>query len=95
MSTNTSYISNARLFPTKFLLSTFGICNLVSHIISVAGPIVAEIDEPYPFILFVVSVALAIIASLFLKEQNERFVGKKNLKSRGIDEINALSVVEK
>ena len=44
MSYNIGYISVARLFPTEFVATVFGIVNFVSHIITVGAPIVAEIN---------------------------------------------------
>lgn len=71
MSFNVAYISNARLFPTKFLSTTFGIANLVSHLITIAAPMVAEIKDPYPYLIFNINMGAAIVACLFLKEYNE------------------------
>lgn len=68
MSYNTVYVSNNRLFPTKFVSTTYGIVNLLSHIITVAAPLVAEIGDPYPFIIFVINTGLAITASIFIRE---------------------------
>lgn len=42
MSYNIGYISVARLFPTEFVATVFGIVNFVSHLITVGAPIVAE-----------------------------------------------------
>jgi len=70
MSFNTVYISNSRLFPTKFLASTYGIANLISHLLAVLAPIVAEVPNPYPMLLFCILIGVAMFASLFLKELN-------------------------
>ena len=43
MSYNIGYISVARLFPTEYVSTVFGIVNFVSHMITVGAPIVAEI----------------------------------------------------
>jgi len=68
MSFNIGYISVARLFPTKYTATVFGIVNLVSHIITVGAPMVAELPEPIPFAVFCSNAFLAIFACLQLVE---------------------------
>jgi hypothetical protein len=72
MSFNISYASNNKLFPTVFLATTFGIVNLISHIISIGAPMFAEIKDPLPFLAFIVCVALGSFATIFLKELTEK-----------------------
>ena len=43
MAFNTVYVSNNRLFPTKYLASTYGIVNFISHLYAVGAPLTAEI----------------------------------------------------
>jgi hypothetical protein len=68
MSFNITYCSNSRLFPTKFLATTFGIVNLISHLISIGAPLIAEISDPYPFLVFLFNIGVGSIAALFIKE---------------------------
>lgn len=70
MSFNVAFGSNARLFPTKFVATTFGLANFVAHLFTTGSPMVAEIPDPYPIIVFCVNNCLAIFAALFLKELN-------------------------
>lgn len=70
MAFNTLYISNNRLFPTRFLASTFGLVNFVSHLIAVGAPMVAEVPDPYPFGIFLTNAGIGAISSFFLKEMN-------------------------
>lgn len=48
MTFNTTYASNPRFFPTKYLASTYGIANFVSHLVAVGAPMLAEVGDPYP-----------------------------------------------
>ena len=73
MAFNTLYISNNRLFPTQFLATSFGIVNLISHLVTVGAPMVAEIKDPLPFLIFLSNAVAAIISSLFLREISEKF----------------------
>lgn len=68
MSFNIGYISVARLFPTEYVASVFGLVNFVSHLITVGAPIVAECPEPVPFVVFCLNAFLAIFVSMRLKE---------------------------
>jgi hypothetical protein len=66
MAFNTVYASNNRFFPTKYISSTYGIVNFVSHLIAVGAPMLAEVSDPYPFTVFITNAAIAIICSFFL-----------------------------
>ena len=68
MSYNTIFIIHNRLFPTIFVSTTFGIVNLFSHGVAVIAPLLAELKDPFPMLIFVSITGFAIIASLFLKE---------------------------
>lgn len=53
MSFNIGYVSVARLFPTRFVATVFGLVNLVANFFTIAAPMVAEMSEPIPFVWFV------------------------------------------
>jgi len=50
MSFNIGYVSVARLFPTNYVATVFGIVNFFSHSITVGAPMVAELADPIPFV---------------------------------------------
>jgi hypothetical protein len=66
MAFNTVYVSNNRFFPTRYLASTYGIVNFVSHLVAVFAPLLAEVSNPYPFVVFLGNSVAGIVASLFL-----------------------------
>lgn len=68
MSFNIGYVSVARLFPTKFVSTVFGIVNFVSHSFTVGAPLVAELPEPFPFCVFSANAFFAIFACFHLVE---------------------------
>jgi hypothetical protein len=78
MAFNTVYVSNARFFPTKYLASTYGLVNFVSHLVAVVAPLVAEVPEPYPFMMFLGSSLIGAVCSYFLQDISV-------LKSKGTD----------
>ena len=65
---NIMYVTNNTLFPTQFQASSFGILNFVSHIAAVTAPIIAEFKDPYPFFIYLINCAIAILSSLFLRQ---------------------------
>jgi hypothetical protein len=71
MSFNMGYVSVAKLFPTQYTTTVFGIVNLLSHIITVLAPMVAEVRAPIPMIVFVANAFLAIFFAFVLTPFDE------------------------
>eukprot|EP00349_Pseudokeronopsis_sp_Brazil_P012386 CAMPEP_0202979860 /NCGR_PEP_ID=MMETSP1396-20130829/85901_1 /ASSEMBLY_ACC=CAM_ASM_000872 /TAXON_ID= /ORGANISM="Pseudokeronopsis sp., Strain Brazil" /LENGTH=79 /DNA_ID=CAMNT_0049719491 /DNA_START=1163 /DNA_END=1402 /DNA_ORIENTATION=- len=68
MAFSVTYCANVRLFPTKFLATCFGLENLVAHVLAIIGPVIAELNEPIPFIAYLSSIAVGLTATFFLRE---------------------------
>lgn len=68
MIVNILYVSNNKLFPVHLQSSSFGMLNFISHVLAVGSPLVAEIKDPYPFIVFVANAVVSIIACIFVRE---------------------------
>ena len=68
MLVNILYVSNNRFFPIQFQSSSFGLLNFISHITAVGAPLVAEIEDPYPYFVFIANVGVAFLATLGLRE---------------------------
>ncbi len=66
MAFNVVYASNNQFFPTRYLATTFGIVNFISHLISVGAPILAEVPHPLPFLVFLANTVIGMVASVFL-----------------------------
>ena len=71
MSFNIGYVSVARLFPTNYVATVFGIVNFFSHSITVGAPMVAELADPIPFVVFCINSFIAIFACTNLSEYND------------------------
>lgn len=71
MAFNTLFIANNRLFPTKFVSSTYGIVNMISHFYAIGAPLLAEVSDPYPFTIFFMNCCIGAFCSFFLKEINK------------------------
>ena len=52
LSFGVNYISNSFLFPTLFAATAIGLCNCVARSFTTISPILAQMDEPLPMILF-------------------------------------------
>ena len=62
-----NYMSNSHLFPTLFAATAIGLCNTFARSFSAVSPIIAQIDEPLPMILFTVTSAITLGAIFFLQ----------------------------
>jgi MFS family permease len=65
---NIMYVTNSTLFPTQFQSSSFGILNFISHCSAVLAPIIAEMSDPYPFLIYLVNCVVAMLCSFFLRQ---------------------------
>jgi len=45
------YLLNPELFPTIYLATSFGLCNIVGRFVSIFSPIVARVPNPYPLVI--------------------------------------------
>ena len=68
MAYNICYISIPRLFPTRYVTTVYGLVNMVAHTFACFSPLVAEISNPYPFLVFVVLVTVAFFVSFNIQE---------------------------
>ena len=68
MAFNLGYISVPRLFPIKFQSTVYAVVNFFAHLIACIGPVVAEMDQPIPFIAFISAVGISVIAVQALSE---------------------------
>ena len=68
MQFNVTIICVNKLFPTKFVATAYGIVNLIAHIFACLSPLVAEIPNPYPFIMFETLLVFDVLASFKITE---------------------------
>ena len=57
------YIAQAELFPTLFAATSIGICSFSANIVTIAAPYIAQMNEPYPVLVIVLSCAAGISLS--------------------------------
>ena len=67
------YIGHLDLFPVVFASTSMGICNIIARVITATAPVVAEIDEPTPEIIFTVLSICAVIISLFIRKKTNKY----------------------
>ena len=63
-----AYLINAELFPTIFLATAYGCCNIFGRFITILSPIIAKLDHPTPLIIMVIFAGLSAILSTFLQK---------------------------
>ena len=61
-----NYISNSYLFPTLFAATAIGMCNIVARLFSAFSPVLAQMDEPLPMLLYTSSSCLALAIVFFI-----------------------------
>ena len=65
------FIGHLDLFPLVFATTTMGICNVIARGLTVFAPLVAEVEEPYPEIIYTVLCFMAAITSFFIREKSK------------------------
>ena len=65
------YIITADYFPSIVSSQIFGICNVFARFSTILSPMIAEIDEPIPMIIYCLICTLSMFASLFLTKSSE------------------------
>ena len=62
------FVIHYDLFETQFIATSYGICNIVSRLITLGAPIVAELGySKIPIFIMLLMNILALVASYFLK----------------------------
>ncbi len=64
---NTSYIGTATMFPPVFSGAAFGMCNTFAKLAAMSGPLIAELKDPIPSILFTSLTCFIFPLTFFLK----------------------------
>ena len=58
------------MFDTQFIASSYGICNIISRLLTLGAPIVAEMEERiWPLLIMLILNVMALVATWFLKPQ--------------------------
>lgn len=76
---NICLISVNRLFLTQNVTTAYGVVNFVSHIFTCFSPMIAEIPNPFPFIIFEALVVIGFFASFFIRASDDIQKQKKAL----------------
>lgn len=49
---NIVYVSHSEVFPVLFSATALGICNFITRIFTGISPILAQMEEPFPMVIF-------------------------------------------
>lgn len=63
------YMANVKIFPTEYLGTIFGICNVVARGSTILAPMVAEMSNPVPLLAFSLISLTSALAAIKLKEK--------------------------
>lgn len=61
------YMCTLQYFPSQFLGTVFGVCNVTARSVTIMSPMVAEAAQPTPVLTIILSCLGAVIATRFLK----------------------------
>jgi MFS family permease len=61
------YLANSLLFPAIFAGTAFGICNVGAKTATILSPLVAEVKDPIPMIVFASLATVAIVLTQFIR----------------------------
>jgi hypothetical protein len=70
MNYNILEISVPRLFPIRYVATVYGYVLFLAHIFACLSPMIAEIQDPYPFTVFFLAVIISLFCSYFLVEMD-------------------------
>ena len=70
------------IFPFYKRITSTGLCNFVGRLVTVAAPVVAELDKPIPAILILCINVIGIIASFFLPSKDDIVAQRKEIQDR-------------
>ncbi len=62
---NIVYLANS-IFPVLYATTTMGICSLFSRGVTIFAPMIAEIEGPYPMMVYGGMAGISMILSFFL-----------------------------
>jgi hypothetical protein len=62
-----AYLVNNSLFPTIFLATAYGCCNIVGRFITILSPEIARLDNPIPMLIMISFAGFSGFLGFFLK----------------------------
>ena len=65
---NLCVLGTSEYFPLLFRATAYGICNVWARTITITSPIIAEVKEPYPMLIFAFASLLSIATCFILKK---------------------------
>lgn len=72
------YLLVNELFPTIFLASSYGACNVVGRLVSIFSPLMAFAPEPIPMLTLIAFSALCIFIPMGLVKVDQNLTGSAN-----------------
>ena len=65
------YVSHADTFPILFSATALGFCNFFSRVFSALAPLISQMDEPLPMILFTIAALLVTVLAFGLRPDSK------------------------
>lgn len=58
------------LFPTIFLGTAYGACNIIGRLVAISSPLVARAEQPIPMLILTIYSGICAILALYLIKVN-------------------------
>ena len=77
------YVAHSTLFPVGCAATALGICNFLAKGFTASTPVMTQMKEPLPLVLFIVITATAAILALGLETEDSEKTSRKHNKAEG------------
>ena len=67
------YMGHMDLFPVVFSSTTMGLCNVLARFVTIFAPMLAEVPQPTPEIVFTTLSIGAAILSFFIRKKTDKY----------------------
>lgn len=68
---NLTYLATPQMFPTALVTTAFGICNIFARFSTVLSPLIAELPNPAPMVIFSIICIASAFLPIFLRKVNK------------------------
>ena len=66
-----AYLINVQFFPTIYLSTVYGVCNVVGRLITILAPLISSLSHPWPIIILAVYSLICCIFAPMMQKVNK------------------------
>lgn len=65
---NICFLITSEYFPTNYSSTVFGYCGILSRIVTIMAPLIAEWNDPVPMVIYSIACLTSTLTTFFLKK---------------------------